>query len=154
MLSTKKADSLKSAYPFVRAGRLELPHLAAPDPKLQLISKTIISSIPLSTEALDKNLNAFLKKQETEDKSTDELSKSMDKKLEKATVLPNYMLMIFGISMLGLLGYFKHTANIAEKEKYRIHQLLIESKNYHYQEYFSKTPEIKDDYYKWLGEQK
>lgn len=29
----KKADSLKSAYPFVRAERLELSHLAALDPK-------------------------------------------------------------------------------------------------------------------------
>ncbi len=37
LYQNKKADSLKSAYPFVRARGLEPPHIAALDPKFDLI---------------------------------------------------------------------------------------------------------------------
>jgi len=113
-------------------------------------------SIPISTEALDKNLNAFLEKQEENDRLKDDMLKSIDQKLKNARLMPNYMLLTFGILgilMLGLLGYFKSSATKAEKEKFEMYQKM----NYEselFESYLSENPEIKNEYSEWLEENK
>jgi hypothetical protein len=122
--------------------------------KLQLTSKQLFNlSIPISTEALEKNLNIFLEKQEEENRLKDEVLKEIEKKLKHARLIPNYLLILFGtlgIFSLGLLGYFGYTVKAAEKEKFEIYRMVMESENDDYQEYFSKNPEIKDVYCQWL----
>ena len=54
-------------------------------------------SIPISTEAVEKNLNTFLQKQELEKVKTDEILKEIDRKLKQARIIPNYLLILFGI---------------------------------------------------------
>ncbi len=121
--------------------------------KLQLISKQLFDlSIPISTEAIEKHLNIFLEKQEAENQLKDDILKSIDKKLEHAFILPNYILIIFGILgilMLGLLGYFGYTTQAAKEEKFEVYQMIMNSEN-RYQEYFSEYPELKEGYYQWL----
>lgn len=122
--------------------------------KLQLISKQLFDlSIPISTEVMEKHLTTFLEKQEDKNQLKDDILKSIDKKLEHALIVPNYILMIFGILgilILGLLGYFGYTTKAAKEEKFEVYQLMMNSENYRYQEYFSENPESKDDYCEWL----
>lgn len=122
--------------------------------KLQLISKQLFNlSIPISTEALQKNLNIFLEKQEEEDRLKDEVLKDIEKKLKHARLIPNYLLILFGtlgIFSLGLLGYFGYSTKVAREEKFEVYRMIMESENDLYQEYFSEHPEIKDDYCQWL----
>lgn len=110
-------------------------------------------SIPISTEALDKNLNAFLEKQEEENQSKHAILNSIDKKLEHTMIMPNYILVIFGILgilMLGLLGYFGFTAKATKEEKFEMYWMMIKSENEQYEEYFLENPELEDDYCEWL----
>jgi len=113
-------------------------------------------SIPISTEALDKNLNAFLEKQEENDRFKNDMLKSIDQKLKNARLMPNYLLLlfgIFGILMLGLLGYFKSSASKAAQEKFEMYQMM-NSKSELFENYLSENPEIKNGYYQWLEENK
>ena len=110
-------------------------------------------SIPITTEALEKNLNTFLEKQEIQNKEKDEILKIIEQKLKNARVIPNYMLFIFGILgilLLGLLGYFGYTTKAAKEEKFEVYQRMMNSENDHYKNYFSENPQIKDDYCQWL----
>jgi len=126
--------------------------------KLDLLSKQLSAlSIPISTEALEKNLNIFLEKQEEENRLKDEVFKDIEKKLKHARIIPNYLLILFGIlgiMALGLLGYFGYTVKTAEEEKLEMYQMIIESENNRYQQYLSINPEIKDDYCNWLEGEK
>jgi len=126
--------------------------------KLQLISKQLFDlSIPISTEAMEKNLNTFLKRQEEENQSKHAILNSIDKKLEHAMIMPNYMLVIFGILgilMLGLLGYFGFTAKAAKEEKFEMYWMMIKSENEQYEEYFLENPKLEDDYCEWLERKK
>jgi hypothetical protein len=126
--------------------------------KLDLLSKQLFNlSIPISTEAMEKNLNIFLEKQEEEYRLKDEVLKEIEKKLKHARIIPNYLLILLGtlgIMALGLLGYFGYTAKETEKEKFEIHRMIMESENDRYQEYFSENLKIKDDYYQWLDGEK
>ncbi|MDT0651425.1 DUF6730 family protein [Autumnicola edwardsiae] len=109
-------------------------------------------SIPISTEALEKNLNAFLEKQEENDRLKDDMLRGIDQKLKNSRLMPNYMLLlfgIFGILMLSLLGYFKSSATKAEKEKFEMYQMM-NSESELFENYLSKNPEIKNEYYQWL----
>jgi len=113
-------------------------------------------SIPITTEALEKNLNAFLEKQEEESQLKDDMLKSIDQKLKQAKLIPKCLLVLFGILgilMLGLLGYFGYTATTAKKERFEFLQMMINSEN-QYQEYFSENPEIKENYLQWLEAKK
>jgi len=125
--------------------------------KLQLLSKQLgDSSIPISTEALEKNLNSFLEKQESENQLKDDMLTSIDKKLKRARLLPNYIFYLFGILgifALGLLGYFGYSAKAAKEEKFEVYQMM-QSQNNRYQEYFSENSETKDDYCEWLEAKK
>ncbi|WP_300434320.1 DUF6730 family protein [Christiangramia sp.] len=125
--------------------------------KLQELSREIEKmSIPISTEALDKNLNAFLEKQEKNDQLKDDILKNIDQKLKNARLMPNYMLLlfgIFGILMLGLLGYFKSSATKAAEEKFEMYQMM-NSESELFENYLLENPEIKNGYYQWLEENK
>ena len=126
--------------------------------KLQLLSKQLCDlSIPISTEALEKNLTIFLEKQQEENSLKDEILKDINKNLKHARLIPNYLMILFGtlgIFSLSLLGYFGYTAHSRKDEKFEIYRMVMESDNESYQKYFSKNPEFKDDYCQWLEDEK
>ena len=122
--------------------------------KLELLSKQLLNlSIPITTEALEKNLNIFLEKQKEENSLKDEVLKSIEKKLKHARIIPNYLLILvcsLGIISLSLLGYFGYSLHERQNEKFELYQILIETSNEKYQKYFSKNPEVQDDFIQWL----
>ncbi|TDN80376.1 hypothetical protein DET49_13217 [Salegentibacter sp. 24] len=124
--------------------------------ELQKLSKQLITmSIPISTDALEHNLSIFLKKQETEKEITDEILKEIDRKLKRARIIPNYLLILFGILgilSLGLVGYFGYTANEKLEESFSVYGAMMEmkSQNTHYEDYFAAHPESHEAYCKWL----
>jgi len=126
--------------------------------ELDELSKQLTTlNIPISTEALEKNLNIFLEKQKEENCIKDEILKDIEKKLKHACIIPNYLLILIGalgIMALSLLGYFGYTVQKAEKEKFEIYRMVMESDNESYQEYISNNPKIKDDYCQWLDDKK
>ena len=112
-------------------------------------------SIPISTEALERNLNTFLQKQKAEKEKTDEILKEIDKKLKHARIIPNFLLILFGILgilALGLVGYFGYTANEKLKENFSVYQAMIKmkSQNTQYEDYFAAYPEIQEAYSEWI----
>ena len=126
--------------------------------KLELLSKQLFNlSIPITTEALENNLNIFLEKQEEGNRFKDEIFKDIEKKLKNARIIPNYMLILFGtlgIFSLGLLGYFGYTAKAAENEKFKVYRIVMESENESFQLYLSINLEIKNNYCEWLERKK
>jgi len=121
--------------------------------QLKEYSKTLQNmSIPITTEALEKNLNTFLEKQEEKNRLKDDVLKSIDEKLKHARLFPSYLLILFGILgilSLGLLGYFGYTAKTAKEEKFEFFQMKVNLEN-RYQEYFLENPELKENYLRWL----
>ena len=110
-------------------------------------------SIPISTEAVEKNLNKFLQKQELEKEKTDEILKEIDRKLKHARIIPNYLLIllgIFGILALGSVGYFGYTDKKNIEENFEVYQAIMESQNKHYEDYFAAYPEIQEAYCEWI----
>ncbi|TVZ26055.1 hypothetical protein JM83_1568 [Gillisia sp. Hel_I_86] len=126
--------------------------------RLEELSKQLSNfSIPISTEALDNNLNAFLEKQEEENRLKDDVLKEIEKKLKYARIIPNYLLILFcslGLILLSLLGYFGYSLKERQNENFELYQILMETNNEKYQEYFSKKPEVQDDFKQWLKEKK
>jgi len=126
--------------------------------ELQKISEQLVKlSIPISTEALEKTLHVFLKKQEEENWLKNEVLKGIEIKIKHARLIPDYLLILFGtlgIISLGLLGYFWYTVQKTEEEKFEIYRMVMESESDNYREYFSENPEIKADYCKWLEGEK
>ncbi len=122
--------------------------------ELQKLSEQLVKlSIPISTEALEKNLNTFLQKQEAEKQKTDEILMEIDRKLKHAKVIPNYLLILFGISgiiALGSVGYFGYTSKENVEENFEVYQAIMESQNRHYEDYFAAYPEIQEAYCEWL----
>ncbi|PRX44403.1 DUF6730 family protein [Salegentibacter salegens] len=110
-------------------------------------------SIPISTEALEKNLSRFLQKQEAEKEITDEILKEIDRKLKRARIIPNYLLILFGISgiiALGSVGYFGYTSNEKVENNFEVYRTIMESQNKSYEDYFAAYPEIQEAYCEWL----
>ncbi|WP_034919125.1 DUF6730 family protein [Gillisia sp. CAL575] len=124
--------------------------------KLEQLSKQLCDlSIPIGTEALDKNLNSFLEKQKQENSLKDEVLKNIDKKLKHARIIPNYLLILvcsLGIISLSLLGYFGYSLIARQNDKFELYQIFTETNNEKYQEYLLKNPEIEDDFIQWLEE--
>ncbi|MGW1454514.1 DUF6730 family protein [Salegentibacter agarivorans] len=122
--------------------------------ELQKLSEQLVKlSIPISTEALEKNLNTFLLKQQAEKEKTDEILKEIDRKLKHAKIIPNYLLIllgIFGILALGSVGYFGYTDKENVEENFEVYQMIMESQNKSYEDYFAAYPEIYEAYCKWL----
>ena len=114
-------------------------------------------SIPISTEALEKNLNSLLQKQEAENEKRKEILHGIDRKLKNARLLPNYLLILFGICGilgLGLLGYFGHTSNEKLEENFEVYRIIMESQNKLHEDYFAAYPEIQEAYCQWLEDNK
>jgi hypothetical protein len=122
--------------------------------ELQRLSNKLFDlSIPITTEALEKELNTFLKIQETESQGRDEILKEIDKKLKNARLIPNYLLILFGsmgIFTLSLIGYFSYTSKEKTEQNFEIYQMIMESENKRYDKYFAAYPEIREAYCKWL----
>lgn len=125
--------------------------------KLQLLSRQIFDlSIPISTEALEKNLNIFLQKQEAESQERDEILKKIDKKLNQARIIPNYLLILFaitGLIALGLIGYFSYTSSARREKSFEVYRRGSESENQLLQDFFTAHPEVKEEYCQWLDDQ-
>ncbi len=126
--------------------------------ELQRLSEKLFNlSIPITTEALEKDLNSFLQKQEAENKRSDEILQGIDRKLQHARLIPNYLLILFGICGilgLGLLGYFGYTSNEKIEQNFEVYQMIMESQNKLHEDYFSAYPEIQEAYCQWLEENK
>ncbi|MGW1454375.1 DUF6730 family protein [Salegentibacter agarivorans] len=122
--------------------------------ELQKLSGQLVKmSIPISTEALEKNLNTFLQKQELEKQKTDEFLKEIDRKLKHARVIPNYLLIlfgIFGILALGSVIYFGYTDKEKVEENFEVYRTIMESQNKSYEYYFAAYPEIQEAYCEWI----
>ncbi len=114
-------------------------------------------SIPISTETLEKNLNVFLQQQEAKNEKSDEILQGIDRKLQHARLIPNYLLILFGIAGilgLGLLGYFNHTSNEKIERNFEVYRMIMESQNKLHEDYFAAFPEIKEGYCLWLEAEK
>lgn len=126
--------------------------------ELQKLSEQLVKlSIPISTEALEKNLEEFLQKQEAEKEKTEEIFRGIDSKLKNARLIPNYLLIlfgIFGILALGLVGYFSYTYNEKLEDNFEVYRMVMESQNKLHEDYFAAYPEIQEAYCLWLEEQK
>jgi nitrate reductase NapE component len=122
--------------------------------ELQKLSEQLEKmSIPISTEALEKNLNTFLLKQQAEKEITDEILKEIDRKLKRARIIPNYLLIllgIFGILALGSVGYFGYSSQEKVEENFEVYRTIMESQNKHYEDYFAAYPEIQEAYCEWI----
>tara|TARA_Y100000588_G_scaffold380116_1_gene463460 strand:+ start:525 stop:983 length:459 start_codon:yes stop_codon:yes gene_type:complete len=122
--------------------------------ELQKLSGQLVKmSIPISTEAVEKNLNKFLQKQELEKEKTDEILKEIDRKLKRAKIIPNYLLILFGISgviALGSVGYFGYTSKEKVEENFEVYRTIMESQNKHYEDYFAAYPQIHQAYCEWI----
>ena len=122
--------------------------------ELKKLSEQLVKmSIPISTEAVEKNLNTFLQKQEAEKEKTDEILKEIDRKLKRARIIPNYLLIllgIFGILALGSVGYFGYTDKKNVEENFEVYQMIMESQNKSYEDYFAAYPEIQEAYCEWI----
>ena len=122
--------------------------------ELQKLSGQLVKmSIPISTEAVEKNLNTFLQKQEVEKQKTDEILMEIDRKLKHARVIPNYLLTLFGISgiiALGSVAYFGYSSKEKVEDNFEVYQTIMESQNKSYKDYFAAYPEIQETYCEWL----
>ncbi len=122
--------------------------------KLEALSKELNEmSIPISTAAIDENLQRFLVKQEQANDQKNELLKDVNIQLKKASLIPNYILVLFGsvlVLLLSGLGYFIYSAHTAKDKKFEIYQIISESELESYRNYFSENPEIKEEYCNWL----
>jgi nitrate reductase NapE component len=122
--------------------------------ELQKLSRQLAEmSIPISTEALEKHLNIFLQKQEAEKERTDEILKEIDRKLKHARIIPNYLLILFGILgilALGLVGYYGYSKNNKQQENFEVYRTIMESLNKSYEDYFAAYPEIYQAYCEWI----
>ena len=122
--------------------------------ELQKLSGQLVKmSIPISTEALDNNLSRFLLKQQAEKEKTDEILRGIDRKLKHARIIPNYLLILLGISgiiALGSVGYFGYTSQEKVEENFEVYRTIMESQNKHYEDYFAAYPEIQEAYCEWI----
>ena len=118
--------------------------------KLEALSKELNEmSIPISTAAIDENLQSFLQKQEEDNELKNELLRDINIQLERANLIPTYILVLFGsilVLLISGLGYFIYANKNIEEEKFQIYRTISESELESYQIFFSENPEIKEDY--------
>jgi hypothetical protein len=122
--------------------------------KLELLSKELNErSIPISTAAIDENLKSFLQKQEEANELKNELFRDINDKLERASLIPNYVFIWYAsilVLLISGLGYLIYANKNIEEEKFQIYRTISESELESYQIFFSENPEIKEDYCNWL----
>ena len=101
--------------------------------KLEALSKELNEmSIPISTAAIDKNLKNFLQKQEEAKELQNELLRDINGKLERASLIPNYIIVLFGCILILLLsaqGYFIYAHKSLEEEKIEIYRTISKTRN-------------------------
>lgn len=122
--------------------------------RLEELSKQLGElSMPISTEAIDKNLQRFLETQREAATIKDELLKDINSKLKGASLIPKYMLVLFGgcfLLLLLLLGHFIYSNKTIEEQKLELYRSISESEIQSFHIYHSENPEIKEDYCNWL----
>ncbi|MCP9200801.1 hypothetical protein MKO06_12850 [Gramella sp. GC03-9] len=122
--------------------------------KLEALSKELNDiSIPISTAAIEENLQPFLVNQAQANEQKNVLLREVNIQLKKASLIPNHILVLFGIVLVLLLsglGYFIYSAISAKDEKFEVYKMIVESKLESYQNYFSENSNIKEDYCNWL----
>ena len=122
--------------------------------KLEALSKELDEmSIPISTVAIDENLQVFLQKQEEANELKNELFRDINDKLERASLIPNYVFIWYAsilVLLISGLGYLIYANKNIEEEKFQIYRTISESELESYQIFFSENPEIKEDYCNWL----
>lgn len=114
-------------------------------------------SIPISTEALEKNLNQFLKKQELESQARGEILKSIDQKLKNARLIPNYLLILFGVLgvfVMGLVGYLIYSNKTQQEESLKIYDTILQLEHQLQEDFFAAYPKVKAEYCQWIEDQK
>ena len=101
--------------------------------KLEALSKELNEmSIPISTAAIDKNLKNFLQKQDEANELQNELLRDINGKLERASLIPNYIIVLFGCILILLLsaqGYFIYAHKSLEEEKIEIYRTISKTRN-------------------------
>jgi type II secretory pathway pseudopilin PulG len=60
------------------------------------------------------------------------------------------LLGIFGILALGSVGYFGYTDKKNVEENFEVYQMIMESQNKRYEDYFAVYPEIQEAYCEWI----
>jgi len=122
--------------------------------KLEGLSKQLNEmSIPISTAAIDENLKSFLETQRQADKMKDEILSDITTRLGKASLIPKYILVLFGsclLLLISMLGYLVYSNKIIEEQKLEMYRSISESEIQSYHIYYSENPELKDDYCDWL----
>jgi len=122
--------------------------------RLEQLSKQLDElSIPISTEAIDQNSQRFVETQREADTIKDELLRDINNKLKRASLIPKYMLVLFGscfLILLLLLGHLVYSNKVSEEQKLELYRSISESEIRSYHIYFSENPELKDDYCVWL----
>ena len=122
--------------------------------RLEELSKQLGElSIPISTEAIDKNLQRFIETQRAADTIKDELLRDINNKLKGASLIPKYILELFGscfLILLLLLGHFVYSNKVSEEQKLELYRSISESEIRSYHIYFSENPELKKNYYEWM----
>ncbi|AVR44585.1 hypothetical protein C7S20_04510 [Christiangramia fulva] len=122
--------------------------------KLEALSKELNDmSIPISTTAIDKNLKDFLRNQKEANNEKEELLKGITTQLKQSSLIPKYILLLFGsclLIMLIMFGYFIYSDKIEEAQRFEIYRAVSESELESYQFYFSENSKIKEVYCKWL----
>lgn len=122
--------------------------------KLEALSKELNEmSIPISTAAIDEKLKSFLQKQEETNELKNELLRDINDKLERASLIPNYVFIWYASILVLLifgLGYFIYSDKITKEEKFKLYQTISESELDNYQIFFFENPEIKEDYCNWV----
>ncbi|MCM4158554.1 hypothetical protein FHG64_13295 [Antarcticibacterium flavum] len=126
--------------------------------QLQLLSKQLKElSIPISAEALEKNLNQFLERQELESQARDEILKSINQKLKNARIIPNYLLILFGalgVFVLGVIGYLSYSTKAQQEESLKIYRTILQSEHQLQEDFFSAYPKVKAEYFQWINDEK
>lgn len=126
--------------------------------QLQLLSKQLTKlSVPISTEALEKNLNQFLKRQELESQARDEILKSINQKLKNARIIPNYLLILFGalgVFVLGVIGYLSYSTKAQQEESLKIYRTILQSEHQLQEDFFAAYPKVKAEYFQWINDEK
>ncbi|MCP9199250.1 hypothetical protein MKO06_04980 [Gramella sp. GC03-9] len=124
--------------------------------KLEALSKELNEmSIPISRAAIDENLQSFLQKQEEGKEVKNELLRDINDKLERASLIPNYIIVLIGSILLLLLsglGYLYYSNKVKEEEKFQIYRTISESELKSYLIFFAENPEIKENYCTWMDQ--
>lgn len=112
--------------------------------RLDALSKELNEmSVPISTAAIDENLKGFLKNQAEASELKDELLRNINIQLERSTLIPKYILVLFGSILLLLLsglGYLYYSNKKMEEEKFQIYRTFSETELKSHKVFFSENP--------------